>query len=106
MIFDEELYDHRTEELGGLTHYEYANVAGEPEFREILLEQRRILLEWLRTLVYKHGADEEYVRQRSAFFAARDVNVTEAAISAASAYANHGSPATHPVRRLLRSFHL
>jgi iduronate 2-sulfatase len=103
VIFDEELYDHRTEELGGLTLYENANIAGEPEFREILLEQRRILLEWLRTLVYKHGTDEEYQRHRGAFFAAREANATAAAISATSSSANNGDSVAHPVRRLLRS---
>ena len=78
MIFTEELYDHRAEELGGLTHFELVNMASEPSFHAILEEQRDQLLEWIRTEVFRFGDDPSYQQDMVAYFKERELNVTRA----------------------------
>lgn len=55
-LFAEELYDHRGEVLGDLTHLELVNVVKSPEYEEIALSQKEQLLYFLQTkVVYKNG---------------------------------------------------
>ena len=55
-LFEEELYDHRGEALGSLTHYEVVNLAKQPDFSDILVSHRDMLLNFLQTkMVYRNG---------------------------------------------------
>ena len=78
IIFAEELYDHRTEELGGFTHFEQVNLADDPLFKTILEEQREQLLEWVRATVFKHGDDVNYKHNLAEYFEERAANATQA----------------------------
>lgn len=55
-LFAEELYDHRSDTLGSLTHFETVNVAKQAEFSEYLVSHRDMLLNFLQTkVVYRNG---------------------------------------------------
>jgi len=61
-------YDHRTEELGGLTHFETENVAKIPEFERTLVEQRQTLINFIQNkIVFKMGNDPEYLAAKANF---------------------------------------
>jgi len=79
IIFAEELYDHRTEELGGFTNFEHVNLVGDPQFQTTLEEQREELLEWIRVSVFKHGDEMAYKKSLDSYFEERAANITKAA---------------------------
>lgn len=55
-LFEEELYDHRGEALGSLTHYELVNLARQRDFSDILASHRDVLMNFLQTkMVYRNG---------------------------------------------------
>lgn len=55
-LFAEELYDHRGEKLGSLTHYETQNLAKSKDFTDVLASHRDLLLNFLQTkMVYRNG---------------------------------------------------
>jgi len=86
IIFTEELYDHRAEELGGFTNFEQVNVVGDPQFQATLEEQREQLLEWIRTSVFKHGDDKAYIESLGSYFDERAANATKAGQAASVSF--------------------
>lgn len=63
--FKEELYDHRGDTLASFTHKETINLANKPPFKDILRNNREILVNFIRKeVVFKHIYDEEKLKEK------------------------------------------